>query len=332
VVIDGNYASTEIITVAASDVTIAEVSITRAYTHPIHVTSSDLGDTTGTLIYRVSIVDPREQSIKINPHAEGFYADGGTVACSSLRLTDEGRPHVNPTSGGCYTGGVDAHQARGWTVRDNRIEGFWCPSGLSEHAVHFWTGGRDTVVERNTLIDNARGIGFGLRDSGSARTYEDAPCPQADTGTYVGHFGGVVRNNFIHASSPALFGSDSGFDCGICLTSACGAEVIHNTIVSTGEVFSSIEWRFPGSVGVEIHNNLATHAFRERDGATANLSGNIQDASLALFVDGDNGDLHLTADASAAIDRGTLLEAGLCDFDIDGERRSTPPDIGADER
>ena len=53
-------------------------------------------------------------------------------------------------------GGVDAHAARGWTIRRNRIEGFWCPSGLSEHAIHFWSASRGTLVERNTIIDAAQ--------------------------------------------------------------------------------------------------------------------------------------------------------------------------------
>lgn len=59
------------------------------------------------------MTDAREQAIKINPHADGFYADSGTIACSSIKLTDQGRPNVNPTITGCYTDGIDAHQAPG---------------------------------------------------------------------------------------------------------------------------------------------------------------------------------------------------------------------------
>lgn len=330
VVLDGEYSTTEIVTVAASDVTVAELTIRRAYTHPIHVISSDLGDTTGTLIYRVHIVDPREQAIKINPHADGFYVDNGEIACSSIRLTDDGRPQINPASGGCYTGGVDGHQARGWTVRDNTIEGFWCESGLSEHAIHMWRGGRDTVVERNILIDNARGVGFGLSADGDARVYDDDPCPGA-SGEYVGHYGGIVRNNFIYVSSEELLASASGYDCGVCLWSACEAKVVHNTIVSTGGGFSSVEWRFGGAADNEIMNNIATDAFRERNGASATQDGNLEDASLSLFVDGAGGDLHLSSDAAEAIDKGVPLESGVCEEDIDLQTRDSLPDIGADE-
>lgn len=333
VIIDGGYQTTEIVTVAASDIIIADLTLTRAYTHPIHVVSTDAGDTLNTLIYNVHIVDPREQAIKINPHeARVHFTDNGTVACSLIELTDTGRPEVNPTSGGCYTGGVDAHAARGWTIRDNVIQGFYCPEGLSEHAVHLWRGCRETVVERNRLIDNARGVGFGLADSGEARTYDDNPCPGAG---YVGHYLGIVRNNFVVAQDPGLFQSSAGFDCGVCLWSACEAKVLHNTIVSTGDSFSSIEGRFSGSRGIVLANNIVSHEIRERDGADQEESGTLRvdPATDDLFVDLTGGDLHLRADAAAAIDQGDAdaIGAGECDDDIDGESREDTPDIGADE-
>ena len=331
VVLDGNYQTTEIITVAASDCTVAEISIQRASTHPIHVTSSDAGNTDNTRIYRVNIVDPGEQAIKINSHnsAMQVYADAGEVACSRIALTDAGRPHVNMSATPCYTGGVDAHQARGWTIRDNTISGFYCPNGLSEHAVHFWRGCRDTVVERNVLSNNARGVGFGLATSGDPRTYSDHPC-NADSSVYVGHVGGVVQNNFIYATDSALLGSESGFDCGICLWSACDARVLHNSIVSTGDMFSAIEWRFE-STSATIANNLATHVMRERDGATATVAGNMEQMGLENFANAATGDLHLTP-TSAAIDAGDSSVSGLPVSDIDGDLRGNSPDAGADER
>jgi hypothetical protein len=300
VVIDGNYETTEIVVVAASDVTIADLTLKRAMYHPIHVIATDDADTENTLIYNVHIMDPGQQAIKINQNsAMTHFPDYGVIACSHVELTDEGRPRVWEINDSCYTGGVDGHQARGWVIRDNVIEGFWCERDLAEHGIHFWTGSRDTVVERNTLIDNARGVGLGLGQSGNWRVYDDNPCPGAD---YVGHFGGVIRNNFVFASRDALFSSESSFDCGICLEQACGTQVLHNTVASTGAPFSSIEWRWPNT-NVEITNNLVSHNLRERDGATASLAGNLENAPLSLFVDGAGGDLHLAASASAAIVR-----------------------------
>ncbi|MBN1581225.1 MAG: right-handed parallel beta-helix repeat-containing protein [Anaerolineae bacterium] len=326
VVLDGNYLTTEIVQVVASNVTIADLTLREAYYHPIHV-MTDGSDTLNTIIYNVHIIDPGEQAIKINPAADGDYPDNGLIACSHIELTAAGRPHIRNN---CYTGGVDAHQARDWTIRDNEIEGFWCPNGLSEHGIHLWRGCRDTIVERNTLRDNARGIGFGLAESGEARAYSDNPCPSAEGG-YVDHYGGIIRNNLVFASDSSLFSSQYSFDCGICLWQACGAWVGHNTVAATQPPFSGIEWRFDHT-DVDIVNNLLTHNLMDR-GGTVRLSGNLAYQPLALFVDGAGGDLHLDSTALTAIDQGEPVAAGLCDEDIDGDTRpiGSGRDVGADE-
>jgi len=290
---------------------------------------SAAGATDGTLIYNVHVVDPGQQAIKVNPLSPGGpYADAGTVACSHIELTDAGRGQVRDD---CYTGGIDAHAARGWVVRDNLVEGFWCASGLSEHAVHFWKESRDTTVERNVLRDNARGIGFGLLDSGSAaRPWADAPCPTAGGG-YVDHFGGIAQNNFVSAHAAGLFASEYGFDCGVCLWQACGSQALHNTIWSgdPSASFSAVEWRF-ANTRVTVQNNLVNVPLRERDGAGATLAGNVTGAAAAWFVGAGSGDLHLDTSASSAIDQGALT--GVAD-DIDAEPRprGAGPDVGADE-
>jgi hypothetical protein len=313
--------------VVASNVTVAELTLREAYYHPIHVSSAAASHTQNTMIYRVRVIDPAEQAIKINPGAPGWYADNGTVACSHIELTDAGRPHVRNN---CYTGGIDAHQARGWTVRDNHIEGFWCAQGLSEHGIHFWTGSRDTLIERNTLVNNARGIGCGLIESGSGRTYADNPCPTANG--YVDHYAAVVRNNVVFADRAALFSSQFGFDCGICINQTCGAQVLHNTVVSTQAPFSSIEWRFANTV-VDVRNNLVSHNLRDRGGADTQ-AGNVQNAPLSTFVYPAARDLHLNASATQAIDQAAPVPAGLASDDLDGEARpfGAAADIGAYER
>ncbi len=95
VILDDNYSGSETITIAASNVTIADLTIKRAGTHPIHVVSTDSGDTLNSLIYNVHIIDPGQQAIKINPHtAKVNFTDYGTVACSTIELTDAGRAKV----------------------------------------------------------------------------------------------------------------------------------------------------------------------------------------------------------------------------------------------
>ncbi len=323
VILDGGWVTGEIVSISASRVTIAELTLQRAYYHPIHVTGG--ADTIeGVRIYRVRVIDPAQQGIKINPSGSGTFADHGVIECCHIELTDAGRARVRDN---CYTGGIDAHQAWGWTVRYNTIIGFWCPQGLSEHGVHFWNGARDTLVERNAILDCARGIGFGLGENGNGnqRTYPDDPYPGVG---YIGHFDGIIRNNFIAASSSALFASEYGFDSGISLDQARGAKVVHNTVASSQAPFSGIEWRFSNTL-VEVKNNLLSHNLRDR-GGTAELAGNIENAPLDWFTDVAAGDLHLNA-AAGAVDAGVTLEPGLCDSDIDGQPRDLRPDVGADE-
>ncbi len=330
VVLDDNYSGTEIITIAASGVTVANLTLKRAGTHAIHVVSTDDGDVVNTVIYNLHIIDPGQQAIKINPHtARVNFPDDGIVACCRVEMTDPGRQRVLDINGSCYTGGVDGHHARGWTIRDNTIEGFWCETGLSEHGVHFWTGSRDTVVERNRFINNARAIGFGLLESGTARTYSDTPC--SDAGGYVGHYDGIIRNNFIFADSSDLFMSEYGVDDGVALAQAFGAVVAHNSIVFTQSPFAAIEWRFSNTTA-DIINNLTTHNFMDR-GGTAALSGNLENQPLSLFENGEGGDLHLSDSSDAAIGQGMPLSAELCGDDIDGDTRplGSARDIGADE-
>jgi hypothetical protein len=327
VVLDGNYATTEIIQVVASNVTVADLTLREAYDHPIHVVATTTSHTNNTLIHNVRVVDPGQQAIKVNAEDQVHFTDSGVIECSRIELTDTGRTHIRDS---CYTGGIDVHRSRDWIVRDNTIEGFWCADGLSEHAIHFWRGSRDTLVERNNLRNNARGVGFGLDPDGGGRTYADNPCPSAGGG-YVDHVGGVVRNNFVSADQNALFASADGFDCGICLSQACGAAVLHNSVSSTQAPFSSIEWRF-ARTNVEIKNNLVSHNLRARDGAVAVESGNVTGAQASWFVGPTSGDLHLTPAATSATDRVSVDPRVAADIDRDTRPQGPAADVGADER
>jgi hypothetical protein len=91
-----------------------------------------------------------------------------------------------------------------------------------------------------------------------------------------------------------------------------------------------MEYRF-GSTDVVIANNLTSHRILERDGAQAELLGNITDAPASLFVDAPSGDLHLS-EGSAAIDSALDVASGGVDVDFEGEPRTGSADVGADER
>jgi hypothetical protein len=326
VIIDGEYLTQEIVTVSASNVTIADLTLRRAVHHPIHVLGGPSADTLGTRLRNLAIVDGGEQFVKVNTSGAtpNTYADDGIVECSYFELTDAGRPNVVPDPGGCYTGGIDAHQARGWIVRGNTFVGIHCTNGaLAEHAIHFWTSSRDTLVEQNTIIDCARGIGFGLGDGGGNppdRAYADDPYPGVG---YVGHYDGIVRNNVI-----AIHPTFQFFDTGIELEQARGTRVLHNTVIHPTSAFASISYRF-SNTEVTLENNLV-RSIRARDGGVASGDSNLENAPDALFSDISAYDLHLVPGASAAIDQGVRLnDAG---DDIDGTPHDDgEPDLGADE-
>jgi hypothetical protein len=187
--------------------------------------------------------------------------------------------------------------------------------------VHFWKGARDTVVEDNVILNCARGIGFGLGEGIVGRTYTDNPYPAISN---VGHYDGIIRNNFVWANIDY-------FDTGIGIEVSPGTKVLHNSVVSTAgaQFFTSIDYRFAGTQGVVVRNNL-TRRITARDGATGTEDHNLQMTPQASFVDFANGDLHLVAGASGAINQGIVdAEAGL---DIDGQPHDAGvPDLGAHE-
>lgn len=325
VTLDGSYATTEIVTILADDVIVAHLTTARAYTHGIHATGGD-ADVSGAVIYDVRVTDPGEQAIKVNQSGTGTWTDEGIIACSHLELTDAGRPNIRNN---CYTGGIDMHATRGWEIRDNHIQGFWCDSGLSEHGIHLWRKNAESRIERNTIVDCARGIGLGLVETpGSFDRDHGIDCGPL----YVDDIRGTVANNTIYASDPDLFASLSGFDSGIGVYAACQAVVAHNTVWSTDVPFSSIEWRFDAT-SAEIRNNLASHNLRERTPYIATVEGNFEYADAAWFVDANGGDLHVVSGADP-VDTSVATGDPAIDqgFDHEGDLRTDgSPDAGADE-
>jgi hypothetical protein len=326
VTLDAAYVVPEALQITASNVTIAHVTITRAVDHPIHVTAPSGGpDNTGFVMYGVHLVDGGEQFLKVNPPGtRDAWVDDGRVECSVFQMTAAGRPNVEPNPGGCYTGGIDVHSAWGWVVRQNRFEGIYCENGgLAEHAIHFWVGARDTVVENNVIVNCARAIGFGLGENGNGNTRVYDPDPYPGAG-YIGHYDGIIRNN-------AVWSDIAFYDTGIGLEQARGARVYHNSVLSADSpiFFSSIDYRFANSI-VDVRNNL-TRRITARDGASGMVTSNAETTDSSIFVDVAGGDFHLTAGATIAIDQGEALADG--GIDIDGDPHTNgAPDLGADER
>ncbi len=322
VTLDGQYVAEEVIRISASRVTIADLRIEHAFYHAIHVVPPATGGINGLVFQGLHVVDTGGRLIKIDSGsgASDTYADDGSLACSTLELTADGRQHISPGEIACDMGGINASGVRGWTVRDNTFRGLYCPaSGVAQHAVHFWAGSRDTLIERNVIDDCARGIGLGGDVGAPARLYLDDPYPGIEP---IGHYGGMIRNNFV-------FASVAQFDTGIELSQAYGVKVFHNSIFHPTAAYSSLDYRYPTTLA-EVRNNLLVR-MTSRDQGQIDQSNNLESITGQDFVDASTGDLHLAPRAASAIDQGVVLpDAG---DDIDGFPHDVgAPDIGADEQ
>ena len=323
VIIDGGFSAQMIVRIRASNVTIAEVTLTHAYNHLAHVTPlADNVFTDNAHFYRVRFIDGSEQFIKSNGNATGTtWTNDGLVECSDFVMSAVGRGEVRNN---CYTGGIDVHGGRDWVVRNNYFEGIWCDAGVAEHAVHFWSRSRDTVVENNLIVNCARGVGFGLGSTptNGGRTYSDATPAWVE----LQHIGGIARNNVIWSTI-------ARYDTGIEMQRVIDARVLHNTVLSRSSTatgrYSSIDYRWPNTE-VEIRNNLVWR-ITQRNSAAGQIEGNVEgaDESWVLAVDARN--FHLQATAIAAIDTGIVDPDSGVDIDA-ATHNNGAPDVGADER
>jgi hypothetical protein len=332
VILDGNLAGlplsrdnflSEIVQVRASNVTISDLTIRYAGAHGIHASGGS--ETIRHLVVRnVHILDCGEQFIKVNSNGDQTHltwVDSGLVEHSLLEFQNTSVVHDMGTYD--YTGGIDIHGGRDWIIRSNTFRNFWRNDRLQEHAIHFWSRSRGSLVENNTFINCWRAVGFGMKTEaqGLTRSYPDG----AGESPYFDHVDGIVRNNVVYNDA------NHRLESGIELANVTGAQIYHNTIFSRTSPFNSIEYRWPNT-RVTIKNNLCSHRIMERDGAQAVLATNLTPATAALFVNQDGENLHLQPTAISAIRQASSLESGLAGQDMDGYAVASPADIGADQQ
>ena len=232
-----------------------------------------------------------------------------------------------------YIGGIDAHGAKDWIVRRNVFRNIISPSGsLAEHAVHFWSWSRGTLVENNLIVNCDRGIGLGLSSSG--------------------HSGGVIRNNIVFHDAQNPGGHA---DVSIEVLHGHGAQIYNNTVWQAhGNYFAAIK-NFE-SQNVTIANNLVQmrpdaywklqQAIWVKDGTGLVLSNAISAPNPNWFASvippaakrlRDTGNFLHIRDASVIdlIDKGTTNIANLpnpfTDFDGRPRPQGRTIDIGAVE-
>jgi hypothetical protein len=286
--------------VAGSHFTVKDMTIGWVANHAIQIQGND--NSSHILISNLHVVDTYEQMVKIStdPSNSNSSEDGLMENCLLEYSAGIGPQY--------YIGGIDGHRCKNWIVRGNTFKNISSPGGdTAEHAVHFWSGSQDTLVENNLIINCDRGIGFGLGE----RT----------------HVRGIIRNNMIYHVS-----FDPGFaDVGIGLENASNAEVYNNTVFMANDYPNAIEYRFSGTSGGIIKNNLCNRVIAARDGGVAEVDHNLTAAPADWFADISAGNLHLASWISQVVDQGVSLSGLTTDYDGDLRPQGAGVDIGADE-
>jgi PKD repeat protein len=290
----------------AQDVTIANLSIGEAFHHPIQMQGEQGADR--VRISNVRLFDAGQQFLKstVNPQSPNGV-DDVIVEYSLIEYTVIGPDHG-------YTEGIDIHHGANWLIRHNVFRNIHVPATAPDRfrpAILAWSGSRGTIVHGNTFINCERGIIFGLG-------------PQAPYAH--GHSGGSIYNNFIHRTEPV------NADAGISLWDSPDTRVYHNTVIQNGTYAAAIEYRFPGTTGVEIVNNLTDGTILRRDNAQGVVHTNYTQATADFFVNAAAADLHLAPTATLAIDQGAAVPTVTVDWDGDARPFGAAADLGADER
>jgi hypothetical protein len=307
VVIQGDAMSStanvgDIIRVAASNFHLSDVTLQKSRWHLIQIAGESNADS--PVIRNCILRDAYEQILKVSIDSANpsLTSDNGLVENCLFEYTAGIGPQY-------YIGGIDAHGSKNWVVRNNTFRFIISPNtSVAEFAVHFWDGSANNTVEKNTIINCDRGIGFGLDGHGNT--------------------GGIIRNNMIyHSANTGQF-----TDVSISLTESPNSQVYNNTIFSEDSFPWVIEYRYASTSNVLIANNLTNKPIMSRDGATGTVSKNITNAVTSWFSKPASGDLHLASAISSVIGAGQPIP-GLVD-DFDGQPRPTTGagiDIGADQ-
>jgi hypothetical protein len=288
-----------VIRVAANNFKLDGVTLQRAGWHAIQVAGETNAD--GMVVTNCVLRDTYEQLIKVTKNGS-TVSDNGRVENCLFEYSAGRAPYY-------YTGGIDAHGAKGWVVRGNTFRGIASPAeAVSEFAVHFWDDSANNTTERNTIIDCDRGIGYGLQG-------------------FPVNAGGIIRNNMIyHSNNGAPFA-----DVGIALENSTNTQVYNNTVYFANNMSWAMEYRFAATTGAVFTNNLTNKPIQARDGGGGTQASNVTNASASWFKAPASGDLHLASGVGSVVNAGRTVSGLTDDFDGNARGQDAGIDIGADE-
>ena len=322
----------EILIVNVDDVTIRNLTVRDCYFNGIHIRGEN--QASGTLISNVKIIDIGERHIKGSGGGSASAISDDVVIEQVYMLQTQprtGHPDTNPD----YIGGIDCMGTRGWIIRDSVAEDIVGAENGGNAGIFLWQGVENVIIERNAMISCAKGIALG-NPSG--------PNASPAVFTYPWHAINVmVRNNFV-LRGPWTTGNNIGIE--LCNTK--DVSVYNNTFYSEyASYFRLISPYDEAGEGLTTNLQMVNNIIRggvfdltqaggwsaAEVAAMGNLVHGINsvDVSPTWFVDPANGDFHLTALATPAIDQATLLADVPEDIDQETRPSGDDPDVGADE-
>jgi len=207
---------------------------------------------------------------------------------------------------GNYIGGVDIMYAKNWVISDNVFIGIQGRTNNARGAIFIWHHSEDCVIERNIIIDCDTGIALGNSHRPPDVTFH---CT-----------GFVVRNNFITRAPESGIVSDYTKDC----------EIIHNTIHDPGNRLRRLIRLVHDNDNLLVANNLLSGPpMRIETSSKMQIFGNVTQDLTDYFANPQEGNLHLNQDVPNITKAVELLPQAS--EDIDGQLRTAPTSVGADE-
>lgn len=228
-----------------------------------------------------------------------FYND------RAKRFTDD-PADTSENFNGDYIGGLDVMYAKGWTISDNVFVGIQGRTRQGRGAVFLWHDSQNCVVERNIIIDCDAGVCLGN--------------PHRPSDIRMHCTGCVVKNNFITRAPEAGIVTVYTRDC----------KILHNSILEPNSKLGRLIRVVFDNENLFIANNLLSGSdIRIESKNPIRRLGNLRRDNSSMFVSPENGNLHLSKPVAQVVEKAvSLVEVPS---DIDAQRRSPKPDIGADE-
>lgn len=290
----------EMIKVEASDITIAYITLRDVRANALKLQT---GGNNQLLVHNVNFIDICERAIKGPDIA--ISQNGIVRYCRFEQVTPITAAIPNLRFEGDYIAGMDMMKIEGWKIHNNVFKNIRGKTGGGRAGVFLWNGCKNIIVEQNTFIGCDRSISFGNPSS-----------------AVVDVEAGIIRNNFISAGT--------GISMEIC--NSKGTQISFNTIYSTVPSFNRT-MVFYNDGGSIVRSNLVMGNVSVQGGKAPDIVGNLMlttaGQSAKWFRNLATGDLHLTAEAVPAINKGAAV-IGV-ESDIDNSVRDTKPDFGADE-